>query len=1109
MKWIRKPNYFYEQKIKYSKHLNALPSIDIISSPSHFDQDLLKEHCNPKYYQSTIDELFLRGCHQTVRQPDSSESVRLIKVNKDTKRFMNIDYNKLGIPDFIKDFNITSDLFFHNIPLSGFFYLNQQLDIKDIEYELVKNDFLIKSYCINNDLSHHNPSETKISPLDTKCKNSCDNAVIQIINENSDSKPLNTTDHSPNHLHIPSNFDYIDLATLNLSSRTLNALKRANIYSLRELLKLNRTDLENIKNFGKKSFEEVDTLINNIDNDYLDSKKQEKEKCRIRKIKEATKEYLADNNINIVNLGLSVRSVNALKKNGISKACDLVVLSPDEIKNMNNLGQKSRLEIEKIISQLLIGNDSDMLKHHTFQIASCILNTYGNIELSTVTGHRCKSLKGITLNDINNLPLPDLCKHDKKNDIIKNTLFALTRLRPFFTIFHDIDLMENEKLILTERYLRGKTLEESGNRLNITRERARQLQIKGENTFLNGLIIGNFIYNLRIYNNRKKTCSRDFLKAEVCVDDLNYALLEKHSKSPLVYYDPLEIFFLNRVDYDLFIYDLNLYLQNIKTGFDEILPLDRVVDDINQILKKYDIKDTRHEIIKGIISGKLFVYGNIVATKPLSNLDIIALIYDEYIEGSLRFDEKGYEAIQKIARQSLNYDHLPSSYRSIENKIGLEENLVLVDGLTYIHISKLELDTEIIRKLDNYIEISLNSCNNIPIKKLIADNHNLIKGSVFENKRTAYSLLKSYLGDKYVFGHKNNFTIYKNDNSTLFTAYDVLYNLIKHEKNGVHKKDILSELNWSQVKLSNTITNYNEFILLKNSKVLYFDVNNICPNDLKLLSHLIEDNMQYGFLCTYKIYNEMLENKKNSALLGRYRITDAYTLAKVFRIIDSNLIGRQTCLFDRRTNFRTIQDVIADRFVRTHKKQVKDFLRNKGMNEVSVFSQYYRLIDNGIYTEISEDEIIRTDSFWIAPFVQEAVINMVITICKEQGYISLNKINDFSSLPQIEYSWNINLIKSILLMNKYHLIERKLKDYRSDQLLLAPPGNTCTFEELVYQLITEEYTGSMYESYVYDFLVLKGVFPRRKELHKKRFPQELQNCKYIEVDEVGMVYIKA
>ncbi|MFD1800556.1 DNA-directed RNA polymerase subunit alpha C-terminal domain-containing protein, partial [Carnobacterium antarcticum] len=48
-----------------------------------------------------------------------------------------------------------------------------------------------------------------------------------------------------------------DLTTLDLTVRSLNALRRAQYYKISDLLELTLEELENIKNLGKKSVEEI------------------------------------------------------------------------------------------------------------------------------------------------------------------------------------------------------------------------------------------------------------------------------------------------------------------------------------------------------------------------------------------------------------------------------------------------------------------------------------------------------------------------------------------------------------------------------------------------------------------------------------------------------------------------------------------------------------------------------------------------------------------------------------------------------------------------------------------------------------------------------------
>ena len=57
----------------------------------------------------------------------------------------------------------------------------------------------------------------------------------------------------------------ISVEDLELSARSLNCLKKANINTVGEFIEKNLNDLYNIKNFGKKSAEEIDSKLKEYD----------------------------------------------------------------------------------------------------------------------------------------------------------------------------------------------------------------------------------------------------------------------------------------------------------------------------------------------------------------------------------------------------------------------------------------------------------------------------------------------------------------------------------------------------------------------------------------------------------------------------------------------------------------------------------------------------------------------------------------------------------------------------------------------------------------------------------------------------------------------------
>jgi DNA-directed RNA polymerase alpha subunit len=66
-------------------------------------------------------------------------------------------------------------------------------------------------------------------------------------------------------LRIPAEQYNIPVERLDLSSRTLNCLKRADVNKVGEVLEMNRQELLAIRNFGEKSYNELHGRLRDMD----------------------------------------------------------------------------------------------------------------------------------------------------------------------------------------------------------------------------------------------------------------------------------------------------------------------------------------------------------------------------------------------------------------------------------------------------------------------------------------------------------------------------------------------------------------------------------------------------------------------------------------------------------------------------------------------------------------------------------------------------------------------------------------------------------------------------------------------------------------------------
>ena len=88
-------------------------------------------------------------------------------------------------------------------------------------------------------------------------RNSLDNYVDEYNNEINSVKEAMVKDDN-------TKLNYIDIGNLNLSLRTYTCLRNAKIHNLKDLIQYSPKNLLQIKNFGKKSLQEVENSLEEI-----------------------------------------------------------------------------------------------------------------------------------------------------------------------------------------------------------------------------------------------------------------------------------------------------------------------------------------------------------------------------------------------------------------------------------------------------------------------------------------------------------------------------------------------------------------------------------------------------------------------------------------------------------------------------------------------------------------------------------------------------------------------------------------------------------------------------------------------------------------------------
>lgn len=126
-----------------------------------------------------------------------------------------------------------------------------------------------------------------------------------------------------------------EIDSLQLSTRTYHALRRIGVETLQDFLNLTATQVLNIKQIGKKSYDEVVSVRERLNKPLIDKLK--------------SKPKPEDN---IDSIWMTQRTYNLLKKNGIRTIQDLLNLEFEEFVKFRNVGRKTLNEVIKIRENL-------------------------------------------------------------------------------------------------------------------------------------------------------------------------------------------------------------------------------------------------------------------------------------------------------------------------------------------------------------------------------------------------------------------------------------------------------------------------------------------------------------------------------------------------------------------------------------------------------------------------------------------------------------------------------------------------------------------------------------------------------------------------------------
>lgn len=292
----------------------------------------------------------------------------------------------------------------------------------------------------------------------------------------------------------------VSVGMLDLSVRTYNCLKRNDIMTLSKIILAYPDDLKSMKNFGNKSFGEIEKLMYelhgrydeqflNSSNDTDDRKTDLISSMTIHELLSSDKyrhfinDFFEHLNLRIDNSGLSGKALRYLGKAEITEFNKLFVLYPDRIVSVagssNAVADELKKYIENTVSNYRLSinryccGDEQALYTDNF-IKSQIMNVFGNAGFD---GKSFTEIRAIIPEAVDEKRIRKAIAQLIKERKLEYVDFRCYKVYPSYQSYlrEFIESLEESQRVMLCRRVNGDTLEQIASDNGITRERVRQI----------------------------------------------------------------------------------------------------------------------------------------------------------------------------------------------------------------------------------------------------------------------------------------------------------------------------------------------------------------------------------------------------------------------------------------------------------------------------------------------------------------------------------------------------------------------------------------------------------------------------------------------------------
>lgn len=809
-----------------------------------------------------------------------------------------------------------------------------------------------------------------------------------------------------------------DIMLLNLSVRSTNALRNAGITKVSQVLTIEEENLVKIKNLGTKSINEI-----------LLAKEKYAEMNMQRYYSYQTQEPFfsekaLSHNVKVI--------INNILYKDISEKTTWVRLSKAEqqivdvvVEGVNILGKELALEacttpgkVRPVINMLnafcyQIEQEKEL--HEYFNLIpktrlnksiDSFLKAFKPIktsEIRAVNSIRALMPNSKTVADIKSVfPLIQTYQQKTAIIILLNYLAVDLRDKLVNAISETLSSQKERSAYVLRQRCNGETLQTIAEQLNLTRERVRQIELK--------------------MLKKLKTSM-----ANICIDPLTFISAERNEDDILTIDEILDymgiiddapVFLRVLMDEgisEFFDYETKFKAFVMKGTRADITKVFEAIDSFPQLIRATDVNlcllDASEkqgipvEILEIEFHKRYKVSKSICYKGSLSLANIYRYILENYYPAGIKiYDDAETERFKQCIFNVFGNIELPDNNRAIN--IRLTDVSVLCDRGTYIHPKYIVIDKEILDEINRYITDGYRSV--ISFNELFEQFKDTLQlSSNVSNRYFLQGVMKYFLNDRFYFTRDY---ISKEKGASLNSEIEAF--VLK--KGILHKRDIFDKFAGITEIMLSMQTNINKNIIaLDNGCYMHsslldinecdYDIRQIIEQQISVVPVSVRKLLQLLWLThpDFLIRNNITEHGKLFGIL-RYMFGNDYAFSRPYIA----QLGTQEL-----TNIAVIMKHIE----RYNEISISELLDICTENRLK-FSTTRNLI-RGLNTGF-----IRTDMDLLQhigdDFLDEDTIQKIAGILtneiEKKGYVVASKIDDFMFYPDVPYTWNAYLLRSIV-----------------------------------------------------------------------------------------------